>query len=82
MAARSVADGWALAASHLPDVLLLDAQLADQATLARWRDDTVLAQVPLVLLGGDGAALAADVRHLKKPLDLPDFFALLDRTIK
>jgi len=82
MAARSVADGWALAASHPPDVLLLDAQLADQATLARWRDDAVLAQVPLVLLGGDGAALTAGVGHLEKPLDLPEFFALLDRMIK
>jgi len=82
VAAHSVADGWTLATPRAPDLLLLDAQLADQATLARWRGDAALAQVPLVLLGGDGAAIAADVGHLKKPLDLPEFFALLDRMIK
>ncbi|WP_343733083.1 ATP-binding protein [Duganella sp.] len=81
VAARSVADGWALAASCVPDVVLLDAHLADPATLTRWRDDTLLSAVPLVLLGGDGAAPAAG-GHLKKPLDLREFFALLDRITK
>jgi DNA-binding response OmpR family regulator len=82
VAARSVADGCALAAACVPDVLLLDAQLADQPTLARLRDDAVLANVPLVLLGGDSATQAATGGHLKKPLDLPAFFALLDRMTK
>ena len=81
VAARSVADGLAQAASRVPDVLLLDAQLADPSTLARLRDEAALSAVPLVLLGGDGAAAAAGM-HLKKPLDLREFFALLDRINK
>ena len=78
--ARSAAEGWQLARQRKPAVLLLDLSLADAgAMLANWRADPALASVPVATLGTAGAPGTAG--HLKKPLDLPEFFALLDRTI-
>jgi signal transduction histidine kinase len=90
--ARTAAEGLALARQLVPDVLLLDRHMAespDDAMLERWRNDAALAQVPVVILGAD-ASPATVARllengaagYLKKPLDLPEFFGLLDRVIR
>jgi signal transduction histidine kinase len=90
--ARTAAEGWALARQQAPDVLLLDLQVAvspDDDVLERWRDDAALARVPVVILGtdaapGTAARLLEDgaAGYLKKPLDLPQFFGLLDKVIR
>ncbi|KQV82227.1 two-component system sensor protein [Massilia sp. Root351] len=76
--ARSADVGWTLALQRKPAVLLLDMSLAGAgAMLARWRGGPALAAVPVVALGM--AAAPGTDGQLKKPLDLPEFFALLDR---
>ncbi|KQX01607.1 two-component system sensor protein [Massilia sp. Root418] len=79
--ARTTAEGWQLAARRAPAVLLLDLALPDaQGLLARWRSDPALAALPVVTVGA--AAASGTAGHLKKPLDLPEFFALLDRILQ
>jgi signal transduction histidine kinase len=78
---RTAAEGLKLARHDPPDVLLLDLHMADQPMLEQLRNDATLARIPLVILGTDGSPLPA-AGHLKKPLDLPEFFGLLDRIIQ
>jgi DNA-binding response OmpR family regulator len=76
--ARNAGEAWPLALRRKPAVLLLDLSLAGGAELlARWRGDAAFAAVPVVALGT--AAAPGTAGQLKKPLDLPEFFALLDR---
>jgi signal transduction histidine kinase len=79
--ARTAAEGLKLARHDPPDVLLLDLHMADQPMLEQLRNDATLARIPLVILGTDGTPRPA-AGHLKKPLDLPEFFGLLDRIIQ
>jgi len=83
VAARTAAEGLALTRQHVPDILLLNPDLADQATLAVLRDDAMLAGLPLVLLGTDvDPPPATAAGYLRKPLNVPEFFELLDRIIQ
>jgi signal transduction histidine kinase len=79
--ARTAAEGLKLAKHDPPDVLLLDVHMADQPMLEQLRNDATLARIPLVILGTDGTPRPA-AGQLKKPLDLPEFFGLLDRIIQ
>ena len=83
VAARTAAEGLALARQHVPDILLLNPDLADQATLEVLRNDATLAGLPLVMLGADvNRATTTAAGYLKKPLNVPEFFGLLDRIIQ
>ena len=83
VAARTAAEGLALARQQVPDILLLNLDLADQATLEVLRDDVTLAGLPLVMLGTDvNRATTTATGYLKKPLNVPEFFGLLDRIIQ
>ena len=82
LGAPGAKEGMALARQHTPDLLLINGDSVDQATLEALRTDTTLAALPLVLLGGstDERAIPA-LGYLTKPLNVPEFFALLDRII-
>ncbi|MDT7834460.1 CHASE domain-containing protein [Aquabacterium sp. OR-4] len=81
-------EGLAAMRSDPPDLLLLDMHLPDidgLDLLEQFRRDPVCAQVPVVALSADATparvqqALASGARHyLTKPLDLPQFLAVLD----
>jgi signal transduction histidine kinase len=91
LTAHSAAEGLLLARQRRPDVLLVAARMAespDGAMPSQWRGDAALAQVPVVVLGDDATSTTATrprqmgvVGYLKKPLDLPEFFGLLDKVI-
>ena len=81
--ARTAAEGVALTRQHVPDILLLNPDLADQATVEVLRNDAMLAGLPLVMLGTDvKPPPAAAAGYLRKPLNVPEFFGLLDRIIQ
>ena len=80
--ARTVAEGLALTRQHVPDILLLNPDLADQATVAILRNDAMLAGLPLVMLGANVKPTTTAAGYLKKPLNVPEFFGLLDRIIQ
>lgn len=83
VAARTAAEGLAVARQHVPDILLLSSELADLATLEELRNDATLARLPLVMLGREGnAGTTTAAGYLKKPLSVPEFFGLLDRIIQ
>jgi PAS domain S-box-containing protein len=83
--------GLDLARQHAPDVVLLDLHLPDlegAEVLARLRKDPRTKHVPVVILSADAtptqvkrfmAAGAQD--YLTKPIDVPEFLALLDRLL-
>ncbi len=81
-------DGLEAVRRQPPDLLLLDMHLPDidgLALLERLQHDPPCAQVPVVALSADATparvqqALAMGARHyLTKPLDLPQFLAVLD----
>jgi signal transduction histidine kinase/CheY-like chemotaxis protein len=87
LTARTGDEGLELARRYAPDVLLLDLHAAEAQD--GWRNDAALATVPVVILGSDAAPETAArlleggaAGYLRKPLNLPEFFALLDRIIK
>ena len=83
--------GVELAAQHRPDMILLDLHLPDMPggeVLRRLRADPATASIPVVVLSADATASqverlrAAGVRdYLTKPLDVKNFFRVLDETL-
>ncbi|MQA98818.1 MAG: PAS domain S-box protein [Actinobacteria bacterium] len=83
--------GLDLAREHGPDLVLLDVHLPDlegAEVLARLRKDPRTKEVPVVILSADAtpgqirrfmAAGAQD--YLTKPIDVPEFLAMLDRLL-
>jgi signal transduction histidine kinase len=83
--ATSAAEGLQLARQHRPDVVLLDRSMLESpgSTMpGLWCEDALLVRVPVVILGSEPASdTAGAAGYLKKPLDLPEFFGLLDKVI-
>ena len=83
--------GLELARQHAPDLILLDLHLPDMPgwqVLAQLKADHVTRSVPVVVISADATApqikrlLSAGARaYLTKPLDLTEFFRVLDETL-
>ena len=83
MQARSGAEAITVAATHLPDVVLLDLELPDMpgTDVAReLRNGARTARIPVVALSarrdlgdGDGLAAAGFDGYLEKPIDVSEF---------
>ena len=84
--------GLDLARQHLPDLILLDLHLPDlrgQEVLERLRNDAVTRDIPVVIISADATARqinqlkAAGARsYLTKPLDISEFFRVIDETMR
>ena len=84
--------GIDLARQHLPDLILLDLHLPDlpgHKVLARLRRDKLTRDIPVVIISADATArqierlMAAGARsYLTKPLDIPDFFEVIEGTMR
>jgi PAS domain S-box-containing protein len=84
--------GLDLARKHLPDLILLDLHLPDlrgHEVLARLREDKRTREIPVVVISADATArqiqrlLAAGAcNYLTKPLDLHEFFRVIDETMR
>jgi len=84
--------GLDLARQHLPDLILLDLHLPDlrgQEVLERLRNDAVTRDIPVVIISADATARqinqlkAAGARsYLTKPLDISEFFRVIDETMQ
>lgn len=83
--------GLDLARKHLPDLILLDLHLPDlrgHEVLARLRQDKRTREIPVVVISADATArqiqrlMAAGARsYLTKPLDIGEFFRVIDETM-
>ncbi|MDP9292566.1 MAG: response regulator, partial [Verrucomicrobiota bacterium] len=92
LAATHGALGLDLARVHQPDLILLDLQLPDingEEVLHELRGDARTSAVPVVVISGEASAgdvnrlLSAGASdYLDKPLDMPKFFATLDRVLE
>ncbi|WP_426104237.1 ATP-binding protein [Massilia sp. TSP1-1-2] len=83
LTAPGASEGLALARQHAPDILLLAQDAADQETLEALRNDATLAGLPLVMLrAGAHSHTTPAVGYLKSPLNVPEFFELLDRILQ
>jgi PAS domain S-box-containing protein len=84
--------GLDLARQHLPDLILLDLHLPDlpgHKVLARLKQDELTRDIPVVIISADATArqiqrlMAAGARsYLTKPLDIADFFRVIDETMR
>ena len=84
--------GLDLARKHLPDLILLDLHLPDlrgHEVLARLRQDERTRDIPVVVISADATArqvqrlMAAGARnYLTKPLDVGEFFRIIDETMR
>jgi PAS domain S-box-containing protein len=84
--------GLDLARKHLPDLILLDLHLPDlrgHEVLARLRQDSLTRDIPVVVISADATARqinrlkAAGARaYLTKPLDISEFFRIIDETMR
>jgi len=84
--------GVELARQHLPDLILLDLHLPDirgHEVLARLRAEQTTRDIPVVVISADATAgqikrlMAAGARsYLTKPLDMREFFRVIDETIR
>ena len=84
--------GLDLARQHLPDLILLDLHLPDlrgHEVLERLRNDAVTRDIPVVIISADATARqinqlkAAGARnYLTKPLDISEFFRVIDETMR
>ena len=84
--------GLDLARQHLPDLILLDLHLPDlrgHEVLERLRNDAVTRDIPVVIISADATARqinqlkAAGARsYLTKPLDISEFFRVIDETMQ
>ncbi|NHZ83497.1 response regulator [Massilia sp. CCM 8695] len=91
LSASTGSAGLALAQRHAPDLVLLDLHLPDVSgldLLAQLRATAGLSQTPVVMVSADalpatiaGALAAGAAGYLTKPLDVPLFFATLDRLL-
>jgi signal transduction histidine kinase len=92
LAARTGQEGLQLARKRLPDMLLLSLELPDltgAAVLRAIRDDDALVNLPVVILSANTSSAPIAQLHglgvagyLNKPLDLTEFFEILNRTIR
>jgi PAS domain S-box-containing protein len=83
--------GLDLARKHLPDLILLDLHLPDlpgHKVLASLQRDKLTRDIPVVVISADATArqikrlMAAGARsYLTKPLDIADFFQVIEDTI-
>lgn len=84
--------GLDLARRHSPDLILLDLHLPDlrgHEVLARLRQDEITRDIPVVVISADATArqiqrlMAAGARsYLTKPLDIGDFFRVIDEVMR
>jgi CheY-like chemotaxis protein/two-component sensor histidine kinase len=84
--------GLDLARQHSPDLILLDLHLPDlpgHEVLARLRDDELTRHIPVVVISADATArqiqrlMSAGARsYLTKPLDIGEFFRVIDQTMR
>jgi CheY-like chemotaxis protein len=84
--------GLDLARQHCPDLILLDLHLPDlrgHEVLARLRQDKVTRDIPVVVISADATArqiqrlMAAGAQsYLTKPLDIAEFFRVVDETMR
>jgi PAS domain S-box-containing protein len=84
--------GIDLARQHLPDLILLDLHLPDlpgHKVLARLQRDKLTRDIPVVVISADATArqierlMAAGARsYLTKPLDIADFFEVIEKTMR
>jgi CheY-like chemotaxis protein len=84
--------GLDLARQHCPDLILLDLHLPDlrgHEVLARLRQDKVTRHIPVVVISADATArqiqrlMAAGAQsYLTKPLDIAEFFRVVDETMR
>jgi CheY-like chemotaxis protein len=83
--------GLELAATHCPDLILLDLHLPDLGggeVLARLQADPATSDIPVVIVSADATPgqidrlMAAGALHyLTKPLDVGELLAVLDRLL-
>jgi CheY-like chemotaxis protein len=81
-----------LARQHSPDLILLDLHLPDlpgHKVLARLREDELTRRIPVVVISADATArqiqrlMSAGARsYLTKPLDVGEFFRVIDETMR
>jgi len=84
--------GLDLARQHRPDLILLDLHLPDlrgHEVLERLRNDAVTRDIPVIIISADATVRqidrlkAAGARnYLTKPLDIPEFFRVIDETMR
>jgi CheY-like chemotaxis protein len=84
--------GLDLARRHCPDLILLDLHLPDlrgHEVLARLRQDEITRDIPVVVISADATArqiqrlMAAGARtYLTKPLDIGEFFRVIDEVMR
>ncbi|PYK31417.1 MAG: hypothetical protein DME57_03815 [Verrucomicrobia bacterium] len=82
--------GLDLARQHAPDLILLDLHLPDVPgwdVLSELKADTNTSDIPVVVISADATShqvkrllKAGAVSYLTKPLDVPEFFRVLDGT--
>ena len=83
-------EGLALAEKHSPDLILLDVHLPDldgSAVLARLKASESTCNIPVVVVSADATSRQMDrlmtagaTTYLTKPLDVAQFFRVLDTT--
>jgi CheY-like chemotaxis protein len=83
--------GLDLARKHLPDLILLDVHLPDlpgSEVLAQLRRDETTRDIPVVVISADATARQIDLlmaagahAYLTKPLDVTEFFRVVEETI-
>ena len=84
--------GLDMARQHSPDLILLDLHLPDlrgHEVLARLRQEKGTRDIPVIVISADATAgqierlLAAGARsYLTKPLDIGEFFRVIDETLR
>jgi PAS domain S-box-containing protein len=83
--------GLELARQHTPDLILLDLHLPDMPgwqVLAQLKADHLTREIPVVVISADATSpqikrlLSAGARaYLTKPLDIPEFFRVIDEAL-
>jgi CheY-like chemotaxis protein len=84
--------GLDLARQHLPDLILLDLNLPDlhgREVLKRLRQDQLTRDIPVVVISADATArqisrlkAAGAHAYLTKPLDISEFFRVVEETMR